>query len=193
MSNAARLCRFFFVFAILVSITTVPALAQGVAAAVIEGIVKDESGSPLPGVTVTASSPVLQLRQVSETTKTDGTYQLRDLPVGVYRITYELEGFQPLVRAGVRLNLGFVAKLDATLKLGTMKEAITVSGQSPVVDTKSTASAVNFTKETLQNLPTTKSTWQILAMTPGIRVAENDIGGSRLGNQIEYSTYGIKG
>jgi hypothetical protein len=136
---------------------------------------------------------VLQLRQVSESTRTDGTFQLRDLPVGVYRISYELEGFQPLVREGVRLNLGFVAKLDATLKLGTMKEAITVSGQSPVIDTKSTASAVNFTKETLQNLPTTKSTWQILSMTPGIRVAENDIGGSRLGNQIEYKTYGTKG
>jgi hypothetical protein len=178
--------------ALAIILITTTAFAQGVATSVIEGIVKDESGAPLPGVTVTASSPALLVREVTTITKADGTFQLRDLPPGVYRIAYDLEGFQPYVREGVRLNVGFVAKLDAGLKVSTMKEAITVSGQSPVVDPKSTAAAVNFTKDTLENLPTTKSTWQILGLTPGVRIAEQDVGGSKMASQLDYKNYGTR-
>src|SRR5438132_10772106 len=74
------------------------ARAQFVSTASIEGTVTDESGGSLPGVTVTASSPALQAGQMTMVTESDGRYRLLQLPAGVYRIKYELSGFQGIVR-----------------------------------------------------------------------------------------------
>ena len=69
-----------------------------------------------------------------------------------------------------------------------------MSGLSPVVDTATTAGITNFTKEMLESAPNTKSMWQVLAMTPGVRPAGTpDVGGSELGNQQGYKNYGTTG
>src|SRR4051794_17739676 len=101
--------------------------AQGESASII-GIVTDESGAILPGVTVTASSPSLQVQQVSDVTNTRGEYRLSPLPVGTYQVEYGLSGFQSMRREGIRLTVGFVAKLDIVLKVGSLEETVTVSG-----------------------------------------------------------------
>src|SRR5438874_53550 len=110
--------------------------AQG-AAAGIRGKVVDDTGASLPGVTVTMTSPGL-LAARSATTEPDGTYAFIDIPTGEYSATFELQGFQRLVRQQIQLTVGFTATIDATLKIGTVQESITVSGASPVVDTTST-------------------------------------------------------
>jgi len=171
-----------------------PAGAQAVGTATIQGRVTDESGAAVPGVTVTIASPALQLRQVTEVTQTDGQYRFSDIPIGVYRVQYDLAGFQGVIHEDVRLNAGFVARLDVVMKVGALNESITVSGQSPVVDTSTTAGIVNFTKEMLQSVPNTRSMWQVLAMSPGVRPAGTpDVGGSQLGIQQGYKNYGTTG
>src|SRR5262245_32693695 len=97
----------------------------------------DESGAAMPGVTVTGRSPALQLPSVTAVTSSDGTYEIRDLPPGVYELRFEIAGFQTFNREGLRLNAGFTARVDATLKVGQLEESVTVSGQSPVVDVAS--------------------------------------------------------
>src|SRR5262245_35841170 len=76
-------------------------LGQAVTEASIVGLVTDESGAILPGVTVTASSPALQLREVVEVTDSRGEYRIAALPIGTYTVTYALSGFQRAARDGV--------------------------------------------------------------------------------------------
>src|SRR5215510_1611760 len=102
------------------------------------GQVVDESGAVLPGVTVTVTGPALQLRQVVGVTDTHGEYRVTPLPLGTHTVEYTLSGFQSLRRESIRLTSGFAAKVDVQLKVGTVAETITVTGESPLVDVKTT-------------------------------------------------------
>src|SRR4051812_6996188 len=120
----------------------------------IVGQVKDESGAVLPGVTVSAKSPSLQVPEISVVTDDHGEYRLSPLPVGNYAVEYTLSGFQTIKREGVQLTIGFTARVDETLKVGSLEESVTVSGASPVVDVSSSASTTKLNRETLEILPT---------------------------------------
>src|SRR3954453_19700456 len=72
-------------------------------AAGVVGQVTDESGAVLPGVTVTATSPSLQVPEVSATTDGRGEYRLTPLPIGTFELRYELSGFTAIRREGLRL------------------------------------------------------------------------------------------
>ena len=104
-------CCFALFFGCLLLIS-VAARAAGQQDASIIGVVQDDSGGVLPGVTVTASSPALQTRELAVVTDGQGEYRLRPLPIGTYDVTYSLSGFQSVKREGVRLTVGFSAKLD---------------------------------------------------------------------------------
>src|SRR5438128_11081705 len=91
------------------------ALAQQEASIIGQG--KDESGAILPGVTVLATSPALQVQQVSDVTNQQGEYRLTPLPIGTYTVVYTLQGFQTIRREDVRLTAGFTARVDITLKV----------------------------------------------------------------------------
>ena len=80
----------------------------------IAGTVKDDTGAALPGVTVTVTSPALQVPQIVRVSDERGEYQVPDLPAGTYRVTYELTGFATLVREGIVLTTGFAARVDAS-------------------------------------------------------------------------------
>src|SRR5438128_12277568 len=123
------------------------AFAQSVSSGAIEGTVKDPSSAVLPGVTVTATSPQLQVGQLVQVSDAAGNYKFVDLPAGTYRLKAELTGFSTSVREDLRLTVGFNARVDLTLKLGAMEESVTVSGQSPVVDVTSTAAAAPSRKK----------------------------------------------
>src|SRR5690349_20129075 len=109
----------------------------------------------MPGVTVTASSPALQIGEMSAVTNERGEYRLSPLPIGLYDVSYSLANFQTVKREGVRLTAGFQAKLDVSLKLGSLNETITVSGSSPLVDVTSAVTRTTLTQETLQLVPST--------------------------------------
>src|SRR5436189_4123991 len=78
------------------------------------GKAADETGGVLPGVTVTTTSPALQVPSVTAVTDAEGNYRLRDLPApGVYRVVFDLPGFQKIAFDGVSLTSGFTARIDA--------------------------------------------------------------------------------
>jgi carboxypeptidase family protein len=108
-----------------------PARAQD---AGIAGVVRDASGAVLPGVTVTAASPVLIEQQRTAVSDSEGRYAITQLRPGVYRVTFTLTGFSTVVREGVNLTAGFTANGTAELRVGGIEETITVTGASPVVD-----------------------------------------------------------
>jgi Carboxypeptidase regulatory-like domain/TonB dependent receptor-like, beta-barrel len=174
---------FVCLIVLLVAVGMANRSAAGQQNAGIIGQVVDESGAVLPGVTVTATSPALQVPSVTAVSDDKGEFRLTPLPIGTYTIEFTLTGFQTVRHEGVRLTVGFTARIDTPLKVGSLQESITVSGVSPVVDTTSTTATTEFTRETLEALPTSRNgVVSLLAQAPGVR-GLRDVGGSTL-NQV---------
>jgi hypothetical protein len=175
-----------------------PAEARQQIQASIIGQVKDESGGVLPGVTVTATSPSLQVQSVTAITNVLGEYRLTPLPIGTYVVVYELAGFQTVRREGLRLTAGLVAKEDLVLKIGGLAETITVSGAGAVggggVSTThpnpTTHTPTLFTAETLALLPGARNSLTgVLLQAPGVRT-NFDVGGDQVGIMAEARVFG---
>ena len=132
------------------------------------GIVQDETGARLPGVTVTLRSTALITEQVYVTSEV-GVFRAAALPPGVYEITLELEGFSTLVRSGIIVSPKTTVSLELTMRLAPVREIITVTGESPTVDTKTTTAKVDYTAEFLNSIPERRGTGSdILSITPGV-------------------------
>ena len=103
-------------------------------AGAINGEVTDSSGAPIPGVKVTITSPALQGQQVF-TTNEQGNYRFPDVPIGLYRITYEASGFATIDRRQVNVTLGFTVTINTTMTPSTQQQTVVVTGETPLVDT----------------------------------------------------------
>ena len=106
------------------------ALAQSA----IAGVVKDSSGAVLPGVTVEASSDALIERVRTVVSDESGQYRIVDLRPGRYVVTFTLAGFNTFKREDLELPSDFVATVNADMRVGSLQETVTVTGESPIVD-----------------------------------------------------------
>ncbi len=156
----------------------------------INGTVTDNTGAVLPGVTVTASSPALIQPQV-QVTGAEGEFRFLALPPGVYVVSYELAGFQTVTRENIRVVINQTLTVDQQLQVATLQETVTVTGESPVVDTSTTTVGTNFTKELLTEIPNARDIWAAMAQAPGLQMTSYDVGGSRTGTQTGFRTYGF--
>jgi Carboxypeptidase regulatory-like domain len=150
------------------------ALLPAVAAAQVEasgiaGAVKDTSGAVMPGVTVEAASPALIEKVRSVVTDGQGQYKIVDLRPGVYTVTFTLPGFGTVKRDGLNLAPGFTATVNAELRVGTLEETITVSGQAPTVDVQSTKETKTLSNEVMNALPTARTPASYAPMLPGVQ------------------------
>jgi hypothetical protein len=173
---------------LIVALLAAPAAAQQEASII--GVVTDSGGAVLPGVSVTARSPALQVPEVTGVTDGRGEYRLTPLPIGIYSVTYELQGFQTMRREEIRLTTGFVATVNVSLSLGGIQETITVTGGSPVVDVVSTAPATRLTREALDVVPTSRNgTVAFMSQAPGAR-PNLDIGGDTIVSPPVFRAFG---
>jgi hypothetical protein len=138
------------------------------AQASIAGVVKDASGAVLPGVTVEAASPVLIEKVRSVVTDDSGQYRIVDLRPGTYSVTFTLPGFSVIKREGIELTGSFNATINADLKVGGLEETITVTGESPIVDTQSIRRQTTLDHEILTTAPTARSWAATAVLIPGI-------------------------
>ncbi|PYR02380.1 MAG: hypothetical protein DMF97_04960 [Acidobacteria bacterium] len=191
-------CRGFYVLvAVLAASLLVPTqvLAQGGGASstgTINGRVSDTSGAVLPGVTVTANSPAMMGVQ-TVVTNAEGQYRFPAIPPGTYTLTFEIPGFNTRKNEGVEIRLGFTATLNVELAVASLQETVTVTGESPVIDTSTTRVQQNFKLEQLQSLPNGRDMWALLAVTPSVQMSRIDVGGNRAGTQTGYTAYGFNG
>jgi hypothetical protein len=153
------------------------------------GRATDTSGAVLPGVTVTVASPTLLQPRIVITSET-GSYRVPELPIGTYSVTFELPGFRTLQRTDVRITIGFSAQVNAELELSSVQETVTVTGESPLIDTRATGTRTSFDLEMLQNLPSARDPWVMLEKTPGITMDRANVGGSQSGQQSSYISRG---
>jgi hypothetical protein len=148
-------------FALLV---LVPAVAF--AQASINGVVKDASGAILPGVTVEASSSALIEKTRSAVTDGTGTYRIVDLRPGTYAVTFTLTGFSTVKRDGIELTGSFNATINADMKVGALEETITVTGETPIVDTQSVRRQVTVANDIISNMPAARSYAGVMMLIP---------------------------
>ena len=150
--------------ATLALLVLVPAAAF--AQASITGVVKDASGAVLPGVTVEASSPALIEKTRTAVTDGTGTYRIIDLRAGTYSVMFSLTGFSSVRRDGVELTGSFTASINADLKVGALAETITVSGETPIVDTQSVRRQVTISNDVITSMPAARAYAGIMMLIP---------------------------
>ncbi|MGD2246424.1 MAG: TonB-dependent receptor [Candidatus Aminicenantes bacterium] len=147
----------------------------------IRGIVTDEEGNPLPGVTVTLESELYNPRSVLTTE--GGIFRFLNVSVGLCRVKCELSGFRTYRQENIDMRVGGNVDLRIVLEPGTLEEEVTVVAVSPVVDMKKTGTALNVTQEMLQEIPSARDPWVILQRAPGMLVTRENVGGSESGQQ----------
>src|SRR5215471_9095230 len=169
------LARAVFVLASLF-VVLMPSVAHAQGA--IAGQVKDASGAVLPGVTVEAASPVLIEKTRSVVTDGSGNYRIEDLRPGTYSVTFTLTGFSTVRRDEVLVSGSAVTSIDSTLRVGAVTETITVTGESPVVDTTNTRKQIVLDHDAVQNLPSSRQYFTLARMAAGTVGGGTDVGGS---------------
>ncbi|MCM2257931.1 MAG: TonB-dependent receptor [Vicinamibacteria bacterium] len=147
------------------AIIALPGLAQEQRGA-IEGTVTDTAGGLVPGATVTARSAAGTTQ--TAVTSTTGRYSFPSLAPGTYEITAQLPGFTTVKMPDIRLSLGQALKVDLTLKVSTVEETITVTGESPVVDVSQTTRAVAIRDEFVDKLPKGRDYTTLATQAPGV-------------------------
>ncbi|HKF66906.1 MAG TPA: carboxypeptidase regulatory-like domain-containing protein, partial [Vicinamibacterales bacterium] len=136
--------------------------------ATISGTIKDETGGVLPGVEMTIKNLETGLTR-STVTDANGSFTVPGLAPGTYESRATLQGFASVVRTGIVLEVAQQAGLNLTLKLGTTSESITVTGESPIVDTRSSALSAVVASKTIEELPLNGRNYINLAtLQPGI-------------------------
>ena len=134
----------------------------------LRGIVTDESGAVLPGVTVTLRGKAVPGAPTTVTNEA-GIYRFPNLPPGTYDITVDLPGFSTVTQTGIPVSLGGTAELPVQMKVSTQQETITVTAQAPVVDSASTQVATNYSREWVENAPVRRFTFfDLINAAPGV-------------------------
>jgi hypothetical protein len=173
---------------VLVWLLLTPAIAH--AQASIAGVVRDMSGAILPGVTVEAASPALIEKVRSVVTDGSGQYRIVDLRPGAYTVTFTLPGFATVKREGIELAGTFTATVNAELRVGTLEETITVTGEPPVVDVQSVQQEQIVSRDLIAALPTGRAFLSLVTLNPSVVVSEQDVGGTRGPASVRYTSHG---
>ena len=162
-------CRVAYLAFVPLLISTL-AFAQRTTTGTVAGKITDTTGAVVPGVTLTVSSPDA-LGQFTAVTDGQGMFRVTNLPPGTYDIRAELAGFQTVIRKEpVRLNA--VTEVDITMAIGSVAEAVVVTGESPIVDPERAGLSININNQALTTLPVTtnrrfQDAWLVV---PGVNV-----------------------
>lgn len=145
----------------------VPLLAQ-TSTGTILGIVRDSSGAVVPGTTVRAVEISTSVTRSSVSSDL-GYFEILFLPPGLYRIEAEKPGFEKFVQNSVKLDVAMKLEIDVTLHTGSVRQTVTVSGQSPLLETTSSSTGQDVVTQQLANLPSSnRNLMQIATALPGV-------------------------
>ena len=126
--------------------------AQVAISATVTGYVVDPTGAFVPGATVTIVSHDTGLTRSTETS-TEGGYTFPGLPIGTYELKVAKAGFQPYKQSGIILLVNQTARLDVTLQLGGVAQAVEVVAQAPLLQTETSSQGQVVEQRSLADLP----------------------------------------
>jgi outer membrane receptor protein involved in Fe transport len=148
------------------------------------GTVADSSGAVLPGAKIEIMSEGTgAIRTV--TSDATGHYIVPTLPVGNYRASASMQGFQTEVRSGISLNIGAQITIDMKLQVGAVTQSVEVTGEAPLVQTQESTVSYLVSGDTLRDLPLNgRDMSQLILLNPGVTLSVNSNGGT------SFSGYG---
>ena len=175
----------------VIGLLFLPALASAQSAIV--GLVTDDSGAVLPGVTVDASSPALIEGTKTGVTDGQGRYRIVELRPGTYKLTFALTGFDKVVRDGILLPSEFTATVNVTLKVGSLSETVTVAGTTPQVDVQQATRTQVIPRDAIDSLPISRNAMGLGVLAPGVKPSTPDVGGIQTTEQVGLRAHGLGG
>jgi len=148
----------------------------------LRGYVKDETGAALPGVTVTATSPVLIGGSRSAVTDPIGYYRLINLPPGDYVLVAEMSNFATYRQEGIIVRAGATFGVDVQMKISSVQETITVTAETPMLEIAKPSNVLNIEGEFMKDMPIqSRRNWSdFLELTPGVVARPFDDGSGRM-------------
>lgn len=159
----------------------------------LRGTVRDTSGAVLPGATVEVSGAAGTQVVVADA---NGQYRFQALTPGVYALKATLNGFKSIVMERLGVEVGRTFDVDLRLEVGAVAETVTVSGESPLIDTSQSAVTVNYNQELIQSTPVLRfSVFDFFQMTPGISSTQvqDSTTSSAFGSNTNENQYQIDG
>ena len=170
-----------------------PAFAQRTTGTIF-GTVTDESGGVLPGVTVTLTSTAVPGAPTTITTEA-GTYRFVSLPPGSYDLTFELAGFATINRASTSVPLGSSVQIDEIMKVSGLSEAVTVTGETPIIDATTNQISTNYNREWVENAPVRRNTFfDLINAAPGVSaVTSTSASSTSFGSGTTDNSYQLDG
>ncbi|MEW5978607.1 MAG: TonB-dependent receptor [Acidobacteriota bacterium] len=162
-------------FAASISLTTfvaVSCLAQQDRGTIL-GIVQDSSESVISGASVVVANEATG-REMRLITDSSGLFVAPEIPVGTYRVSASLQGFKTKVREGIVLSVSDRVRLIITLEPGEVRETVTVTGDTPLIETASNTLGGTIERSQVQNLPLNgRDINVLLAQVPGVNLRGN--------------------
>jgi Carboxypeptidase regulatory-like domain/TonB dependent receptor/TonB-dependent Receptor Plug Domain len=162
------------------------------------GTVRDETGAVVPGALATIRSPALLGGPATFVTNEKGQYRFPSLAPGLYGLSVEISGFRPYIEEGLRVQVGATLEQSITLAIAAVAESLTVTSESPLLDTKESGQSTHYGNEYLQNTPTRRfSTFDLIKSAPGMSPTRPSAGAfepvSAFGSGANENTYLVDG
>lgn len=171
-------------FYLMIAMIVLTGLAFGQGGSDIYGTVLLQDGSAVPGVAVTLTGDGIGTK--TTVSSEEGNYRFLALPPGTYALKFELDGFKTVNNNNIRLYAAKNQTINVTLETSAVREEVTISGTTTVVDTRKVNIGVNISGEQLRALPTARNPWTILNLVPGMMIDRPDVGGNESGQQSSY-------
>jgi hypothetical protein len=170
------LLHWFIAVTLWLAIATPAAAQSQITTGVIDGTVVDASGGVLPGVDVEIRNVDTNITR-ELTTDRNGRFVALQLPPGRYAVSLKLSGFATLVQENVIVMVGETVRLNPAMKVSGIAETVTVSTESPAVETMRTAAAITLDQTTVETTPILGRKFEdLLTLTPGVSIVQGPDG-----------------
>ena len=176
--HAAAIARLPVTLLGAVLLALVPAALSAQATGSIAGVITDESGAVMPGVGIEARNTATgQVR--TAVTGADGYFTVPLLQPGAYDVKATLSGFKPVLHTGTVVSVGDTARVDLKLPVGGLEESVTVSGESPLVETTHATLGITIDHQKVAELPLNgRNFTQLGTLIPGVVAPPAGLGGA---------------
>ena len=148
--------------------------------------VSDATGGVLPGVTVSIAGP----QNSTAVTDEKGEAHFLNLAPGTYSVSAKIDGFNEYVNRNVPVGAGAGVPLKVSMTVGGVSTQVDVTGTSPVINPKETATRTNVSYDELQQVPSSRDPWVVLQTVPSVVVDRVNVGGAESGQQSNVQAKG---
>src|SRR6059036_2972920 len=157
----------------------------------LRGSIKD-SGGVVPGVEVTLTNEQTNIKR-STVTNERGEYVFTNIDPGTYGLKAVLQGYKTIDRSGIRVGTQQFFTLDLSLEVGTIEENVTVTGQSPLIETSNASTGTVLDSQALQTLPSPGRAAFLIGTTVPTVIPSGDAQFNRQQDQSNASLLSLAG